>query len=163
MKRIALIAILLGLAGAAHASTAGTPCARWAFHADTLARVLIAEADERPADWAAIAWTLDHRLRSGDKRCANDPAQIINYSATLRKLTDRVREFHVSDPAEMQRARARQYGRAFAFVRAWLKGKIPDPCPGSTDWRGVDDAHPDWMDEISCGSTINVFGSVAHP
>lgn len=143
------------------ASGFGRPPEDWAKHTDTLARVLVAEADGSRADWAAILWVLEHRRGRSRSKSA---ARALNYSATLRKLNKRAAFIHTADASQscteacMRAARARQFLDAFDFVRDWLAGHVPDPCPAATHWRGIDDPKREDHEVVACGPTRNIFG-----
>jgi hypothetical protein len=123
------------------------------MHVETLSRVMVAES-HNPHDWRAIAWVLEHRRRNIGAR---SPGSVIRYSATLRRLTPRARVIHgplrgFSPPL------VRQYARAVSLARAWIRGRVSDPCPNATDWRGIHDRPRAWMVPVHCGPTDNVFG-----
>jgi hypothetical protein len=142
-------ALTLGVHGAE-----ARPGDGWAAHADTLARVCVAEADGSQADCAAILWTLEHR-----RQVTGAPvASVIVYSATLKLPNERAERIHTLSLEELHPLRARQIREARMLVDAWLEGRVKDPCPSATHWRGTSDAHPSWLVEVDCGGTRNTFG-----
>lgn len=157
MRNLTIWAVLLLCLSSAHAAPK-QPAPDWAQYHDTLARVLIAEADASTQDWAAIAWVLEHRRENADM----SPAGALRYSATLRRSTPRTALIHSLGGAdEVPRIRTRQFERAQLFVRAWQRGDIADPCPRATDFYGLSDSRPAWFVDVGCGRTLNVFGTTA--
>lgn len=150
--RASIIAAILTLATIAHAQP---PSRGWATHANKLSRVLVAEADDSVRDWTAILWTLEHRRAY----LGISHSDALSYSATVRLASGRSRRIHTLPLRDMLPARAEQVRKARAHIRAWLAGRVADPCPNSLHWRGPSDPDPLWFVPLQCGRTNNIFGT----
>lgn len=149
---VGILVFALMVALAAHAYAA--PSGKWRLHEDVLARIVVAEADGSESDWAAILWTLNHRL----ERYGDTPERTMLYSTTVRSNAERPKGIHQVD---LQSApRKNQLLKALGYVRTWINGGISDPCPDSLHWHGIGDSRPGWFELISCGPTRNSFGKV---
>jgi hypothetical protein len=143
------------LAAVSQAQAFVHPSGAWRGHEDVLSRVLVAEADRSVYDWAAILWTLQHRL----DRYGDTPSRIMSYSATLKSDAARPRSIRVLTPGDAS-ARGRQVAAARAYVEDWIRGRVMDPCPDSLHWHGIADSRPRWFQLVDCGTTKNSFGKV---
>jgi len=154
MKRIVLVA----LAGAFVLGPACLAVCDEALPREDLARVLVGEADGSEPDWAAILWTLRHRQR----RAGSDLQAVLPCSSVLRADTTRARQImslgtDAPEWGEHPLIRKKQWSDALAFVDAWARGDVRDPCPHALHWRGVNDTKPEGRVQVSCGSTKNEF------
>lgn len=147
--------VIVSLAATSPAKAFITPSGAWRGHEDMLARVLIAEADESEADWAAILWTLEHRR----DRYGESPSVIMRYSAPTKSNAKRPALIRAITATEAGR-RGEQYRRASGYVASWIRGRVVDPCPTSLHWHGIGDSRPRWFEPIYCGATRNHFGRV---
>lgn len=155
MKHHVAMVLALACATTSPVSAFARPSPEWAQHADTLARVLVAEADGSRADWSAMLWVLEHRREQSGALAS----QVLRYSRTLQSTTQRTRRIHELPRSELSSARARQLADAIDHVHAWIAGGVPDPCPGADHWRGLTDSEPDWFSPVSCGPTRQIFGT----
>lgn len=150
-RHLFLIALLLAVQSTAFAQA---PSPRWAPLEDSLARVLLAEAESAESDWPLILWVLEHRrIRSGAR-----PISVIRYSASLRMIDERARMLHTTRARQLPASLRRVYLRARRLIRRWLRARVPDECPRSTHWKSPDDPHRRWFSPLGCGAGHNVFG-----
>lgn len=154
MLGVFVFALVVAVSFVVHASAA--PSGKWRLHADVLARILVAEADGSEADWAAILWTLNHRL----ERYGDTPERTMLYSATVRSSLERPRKIHLVATDQQSSLRKNQLLSALGYVRLWINGGVMDPCPDALHWHGTSDSQPSWFEPITCGETRNTFGKV---
>jgi hypothetical protein len=169
MRHLLTFVLALAITLPAHARLRPTPAVNdEALH--TLARTLVAEADWRVEDHAAIAHVLFKRWQMA--RRPGRPLAGISFAAFIREYsalwkpehTRRKRAIRALPWGPLPRKAGNWGGKRWDKVRQWAErwnaGEVRDPCPAALQWGGTMDKPAGHWAPVNCGRTNNIFYAV---